>query len=98
MQSTARNRGARGRGAKSQTLLDHAIAIVERYRWYRSRYGEDAWELDAMDPNVLRARVEAAIRAYIDEAAWERMRVVEDAEQQTVRRVAAAMAGGSFCS
>jgi hypothetical protein len=67
-----------------------------RYRWYRSQYTDKAWELDAMDPNELRARVETMIRSYIDEDAWKRMRVVEDAEQQTVHRVAAAMAGGSF--
>ena len=37
-----------------------------RYRWYKTRYGEDAWELDALDPNILRTRVEEAILGYID--------------------------------
>lgn len=37
-----------------------------RYRWYREQYGEKAWELDAMDPNDLRARVDSAISQYVD--------------------------------
>jgi hypothetical protein len=45
-----------------------------------------------MGPNALRTRVEEMIRTYIDDDAWQRMRLVEDAEQHTVRRVAAAMA------
>src|SRR4051812_5059500 len=43
-----------------------------RYRWFVPRYGRRCWELDALDPNVLRARVEAAIREYIDWDVWER--------------------------
>lgn len=64
-----------------------------RYRWYRSHFGEQAWELDALDPNVLRAHVEDAIRNYIDWPAWDRMRLVEASEQATVRQVARALAG-----
>ena len=64
-----------------------------RHTWYQERYGNQAWEIDAMDPNALRNRVEAAIREYINEEAWDRMKLVEAAEQRTVAKVAAAMRG-----
>lgn len=63
-----------------------------RFKWYRSQYGEKAWELDALDPGILRARVEAAILDYIDPAAWERAQVVEEAQMASVRQVADVMA------
>jgi hypothetical protein len=64
-----------------------------RYKWFRSHYSEDAWELDALDPNVLRERVEEAIKEYIDPEMWERMDLIEEAQQKTVEEVARAMAG-----
>ena len=49
-----------------------------------------------MHPNLLRARVEAAIKVYIDWGEWERSRLCEEAEQKTVREVARARGKGSF--
>src|SRR5262249_2814046 len=37
-----------------------------RYRWFRANHGDRCWELDAMDPNDLRACVESAIRGLIE--------------------------------
>ena len=34
-----------------------------RYKWFAKNFGNHCWELDAMDPNDLRARVEATIEA-----------------------------------
>jgi hypothetical protein len=64
-----------------------------RRHWYQTHYGKIAWELDALDPNSLRDRVEAAIQEYIDPEAWQRMELVEAAEQKTVHDVCAALAG-----
>lgn len=58
-----------------------------RYRWYVERYGHRCWELDALDPNILRARVEAAIREYIDWPSWERCTAVEKAERDSLLEV-----------
>lgn len=66
-----------------------------RYKWYRAAFGEEAWELDALDPNILRQRVSDTILEYVDPAVWERLRTVEMAEKATVTRVAMAMAGAS---
>jgi hypothetical protein len=42
-----------------------------RYKWFVENFGKRCWEIDAMDPNVLRACVEQEILACItDRAAW----------------------------
>ena len=63
-----------------------------RYAWYRKNYGAKAWELDAMDPNQLRERVETWVQGYVDAAAWERHKVIEEAQRKTTKMVAAKMA------
>jgi len=57
-----------------------------RYRWFVARYGDTCWELDALNPNVLRARVEAAIRASLDQQAWAEAEAVQVAEQRRLRQ------------
>jgi hypothetical protein len=58
-----------------------------RYQWFVERYGQRCWELDALNPNILRARVEAVIRECINWEIWERCRLAEVAEKDTIRRV-----------
>jgi hypothetical protein len=62
-----------------------------RYGWYVDQYGDHAWELDAMDPNDLRERVETEIVEYIDDQAWERHKQTEEAEKETVKKIAQRM-------
>lgn len=58
-----------------------------RYRWFVQRFGGTCWELDAMNPNLLRARVEDAIRARIDGDAWDRADATEAAELASLDEV-----------
>jgi hypothetical protein len=58
-----------------------------RYRWFKARYSTQCWELDAMNPNDLRARVEGAIAAEIDPESWARARLAEAAEQTAIREI-----------
>jgi hypothetical protein len=58
-----------------------------RYRWFVERYGDRCFELDAIDPNVLRDRVERAIQEQIDHAAWRRCQIVERAERRSLTEV-----------
>jgi hypothetical protein len=51
-----------------------------RHRWYRERYDSKAWELDALDPIVLRARVSEQIESCLDLLAWEHAAQIEQAE------------------
>lgn len=58
-----------------------------RYKWFVQNYGNRCWELDAMDPNDLRARVEEEIKACIEPIAWERCDAVNKAEQESLRTI-----------
>jgi hypothetical protein len=58
-----------------------------RYEWFVRHYGDQCCELDAMDPNDLRACVEREIKAEIEPIAWARCQVVQKAEQESLRSV-----------
>lgn len=58
-----------------------------RASWFRKNYGRLCWELDAMDPNDLRARVEEEIEQHIEPEAWARCETVNAAEQESLRHV-----------
>jgi hypothetical protein len=60
-----------------------------RYDWFVENYGNRCWELDALDPNVLRACVREEIRGLIEPTAWRRCKVVEAAEQESLETVIA---------
>jgi hypothetical protein len=55
-----------------------------RAPWIRKNYGQLCWELDAMDPNDLRSRVEDEINQHIEPKAWKRCRVVDAAERKSM--------------
>jgi hypothetical protein len=56
-----------------------------RAPWVRQTYGQLCWELDAMDPNDLRTRVEDEITNHIEPVAWQRCRIVDAAERESMR-------------
>jgi hypothetical protein len=59
----------------------------KRYPWFVRNYGDRCWELDALDPNVLRDLVEAEIKREIEPKAWARCVTVNNAEQASLRHV-----------
>jgi hypothetical protein len=61
-----------------------------RYPWFVKNFGDRCWELDALDPNVLRTCVEEEIRSQIEPTAWSRCKVVEAAEQKSLVEVMSA--------
>jgi hypothetical protein len=61
-----------------------------RHAWFVANYGEQCWELDAMDPNDLRACVEAWIKYEIEPEAWDRCETVQAAEQASLKEVLSA--------
>jgi hypothetical protein len=58
-----------------------------RHKWYTRSFGNRCWELDAMDPNDLREIVEHEIKRLIEPEAWERCRVCQEAEQESLQTV-----------
>ena len=60
-----------------------------RAPWYRRNHHPSlCWELDAMNPNDLRDRVEEEILSYIDMELWERAEMVERAERASIKQYA----------
>ena len=53
-----------------------------RHDWFVDLYGDTCAELDAIEPNDLRERVEQAILAEIELDAWERSTKVNEAERE----------------
>jgi hypothetical protein len=59
-----------------------------RYEWFTKNFGKRCWEIDALDPNALRNRVETHIRACIsDRDAWDRCEQINKAESESLRTV-----------
>ena len=57
-----------------------------RHDWYVERYGQKCWELDAIDPVVLRQRVREQIETRLDLIAWERAKEIETVEVASMKR------------
>ena len=64
-----------------------------RHDWFKQSFGSTCWELDAMNPNVLRERLESEILARIDLEAWQHCRVTETAERESYNRYLRAWPG-----
>jgi len=58
-----------------------------RYDWFVRHHGKRCWEIDALDPNILRACVEQAIKLEIDLEEWQRLETVSKAERDSLREV-----------
>jgi hypothetical protein len=65
-----------------------------RYKWFVANYGKLCWELDALDPNDLRACVERWIKNLIEPVAWKRCEIINKAEQESLRTVLDSWKGG----
>ena len=67
-----------------------------RHAWFKKRsvpeHGSRCWELDAMNPTVLRERVEVNIYSMIDQEAWERGKLCEAAMLGSLEAVMTAWA------
>jgi len=59
----------------------------KRFGWFVKNFGSRCWELDALDPNDLRDRVEQEIVALIEPVAWNRCSIVNEAEQESLRTI-----------
>jgi hypothetical protein len=58
-----------------------------RYKWFIENYGKRCWELDAMDPRDLRRIVRREIVKLIEPTAWERCKIVNEAELESLQTV-----------
>lgn len=58
-----------------------------RFKWFIANFSKRCWEIDALDPNVLRDRVEQKITSLIDWEPWERCEAVNRAERESLQDV-----------
>ena len=64
-----------------------------RYKWFIENYGNRCWEIDVLDPNILRTRVEEEIALCItDPDAWERCETSDQAQRESLQHVLMAWA------
>lgn len=55
---------------------------------YIKRFGNNSWELDALEPSVLERLIDDTIARYKDESLWKGMRAQEDDHIESLRKVA----------
>ena len=80
----------------SDADVPHFLAVDKRndprYRWYIANYGFRCWELDALNPAILRDRVEDAIRVRLDLESWAHAEQVEAVQRDATRSFVAGYA------
>lgn len=59
-----------------------------RFEDYRARFGDESWELDALNPPVLVALIEEAIGSLIDREAWKKTVTQETIGRARLRNLA----------
>lgn len=61
-----------------------------RVEGYIEKFGKESWELDALEPSVLRDLIQDTIREYMDEVKYEAMRLRQEQERWTLKTAATA--------
>jgi hypothetical protein len=58
-----------------------------RFAGYQERFGDESWELDALDPTTIGNLIAAEMRAMIDPAAWAASERERDAGREHLKAV-----------
>lgn len=64
-----------------------AKATDARFEGYQREFGDESWELDALDPTVLADLVRAELKEIIDEEAWGICKDQEDEQKEQLEKV-----------
>ena len=59
-----------------------------RFAQYITNFGEESWELDALEPAMISALIEENILEYLDEEKWDTMVAQEDEHKNKIREIA----------
>ena len=59
-----------------------------RHADYAAKYGDESWELDALEPTVIDALIESEIQGLIDSDAWDEAKEKEEANGAALKSVA----------
>lgn len=63
---------------------NYAKASDSRYDGYRKLYGEECWELDALDPERIHQLIEDAVLKVRDQSKWDEMEEQETADKRVL--------------
>ncbi len=64
-----------------------------RFEIYQQQFGDDSWELDALEPSVLVGLIQEEIESVLDQDAWEKEREREEEHRAALRRAKESMIG-----
>jgi hypothetical protein len=59
-----------------------------RFASYEEKFGDQSWELDALDPKIIDGLVSNAIEEYIDFDQWEVIKAKETKAREKIAAVA----------
>lgn len=57
-----------------------------RFEKYQEEYGDESWELDALEPKVIAALIEGALKGLVEPKAWKKDQERFKTDQATLRR------------
>jgi hypothetical protein len=78
---------------RRQDILGFPVRKIKSKAWekrcadYVARFGNRCVEVDAIPAREIRDRVRQAIESHIDQQAWERLKVVEAAERESIANI-----------
>lgn len=59
-----------------------------RFDGYRTEYGDESWELDALEPSVITDLIETNLREFLDEDEWDKTVLREDEHRKSLLKAA----------
>jgi hypothetical protein len=59
-----------------------------RFAGYMAEFGEESWELDALEPSVIAALIRAAVTRLINDTLWQERQALKDRGRATLRNIA----------
>ncbi len=68
-----------------------AKATDARYKSYEEQFGDECWELDALEPNVLAGLVRDWVLSHRDEEKWKEIEADEQKGREKIKKAVAAM-------
>ena len=63
---------------------NYAKATDARFQGYVELYGDDCWELDSMEPEILDLLIHDKIREHMDEAQWNAVQDRQESERSRI--------------
>jgi len=67
---------------------DFAKPTDSRSQGYVAEYGDDAWELDALEPKIIIELIRGVIKHIVDDEVWDTSVAKQEEEREQLRYVA----------